>query len=44
LVELVDDAAERESMGRNGRSFVESWISPAGVAQSYADLFADLRT
>jgi len=44
LVELLDDAAGRQSMGRNGRSFVESWVSPAGVAHAYAELFADLRS
>jgi colanic acid biosynthesis glycosyl transferase WcaI len=43
LVAMLDDEAARDSMGRKGRAFVESWVSPAGVASAYADLFAELR-
>ena len=39
---LLDDPARRESMGRNGRAFIESWASPASVAQEYCDLFEEL--
>jgi colanic acid biosynthesis glycosyl transferase WcaI len=38
---LVD--ADRVAMGERGRAFVEEWVSPAGVAAAYAELFADLR-
>jgi colanic acid biosynthesis glycosyl transferase WcaI len=40
---LVDDPARREELGRSGRAFVESWVSPAAVAAAYAELFAALR-
>lgn len=40
LLEAPDEAAE---MGLRGRTFVETWASPAAVARSYADLFASLR-
>lgn len=38
---LVD--ADRAGMGARGRAFVEEWVSPAGVAGAYAELFEDLR-
>ena len=38
---LVD--ADRTAMGERGRAFVEEWVSPAGVAAAYAELFEDLR-
>jgi colanic acid biosynthesis glycosyl transferase WcaI len=40
LVEAPDDRAR---MGVNGRRFVESWASPAAVAQAYEELFLELR-
>lgn len=43
LQTLIDDEAGREAMGRRGREFVEAWVSPAGVAGLYEDLFRDLR-
>ena len=39
---LIDDQARREAMGVRGRAFVEAWASPAGVAASYVELFAEL--
>lgn len=39
---LVD--ADRRAMGERGRAFVEEWVSPAGVAAAYAELFDELRT
>ena len=39
LVERPADAAE---MGAAGRRFVERWASPAGVAEAYERLFAEL--
>jgi colanic acid biosynthesis glycosyl transferase WcaI len=42
LRRLLDDAARRDEMGRRGRVFVESWASPAAVAQAYSALFAEL--
>lgn len=41
LVELLD--RDRSAMGERGRAFVEEWVSPAGVAAAYADLFEELR-
>lgn len=38
---LID--ADRASMGQRGRTFVEAWVSPEGVAAAYVDLFDDLR-
>lgn len=35
-------ATDRDAMGERGRRFVEDWVSPAGVATAYADLFAEL--
>ncbi|HEX7097556.1 MAG TPA: glycosyltransferase family 4 protein, partial [Acidimicrobiales bacterium] len=42
LCAMLDDRARTEQMGRNGRKFVESWVSPAAVASAYARLFAQL--
>jgi len=39
---LVEQPSERIRLGRNGRSFVEGWASPAAVAESYATLFDEL--
>ena len=39
---LLDDAGARERMGAAGRDFVVGWASPAAVAASYEDLFAEL--
>ncbi len=45
LVALVDDPDRRVAAGRSGRRFVEQWVSPAGVAEAYEALFAEvLRT
>ena len=35
--------SDRVAMGERGRSFVEEWVSPAGVAAAYVDLFEELR-
>ena len=42
LEPLLDDAAERDRLGRNGRRWVESWASPEAVAESYEQLFTEL--
>ena len=39
---LIDDPAERSAAGERGRSFVEGWMSPAGAAAAYQDLFEEL--
>lgn len=39
---LLDDQARMETMGAKGRIFVESWASPAAVAESYENLFSEL--
>jgi colanic acid biosynthesis glycosyl transferase WcaI len=41
LIAAPDDA---EAYGRAGRTFVESWASPAAVAAAYDALFRELRT
>ena len=41
-VESLVDADDRAEMGERGRAFVEEWVSPAGVASAYADLFTEL--
>ncbi len=43
VVDLVDDRTGREAMGERGRAFVETWVSPAGVAAAYGALFHELR-
>jgi colanic acid biosynthesis glycosyl transferase WcaI len=40
---LLDDPAERASMGAAGRRFVEGWASPAAVAEAYEQLFHAVR-
>ena len=42
LAELLADPAARAEMGERGRRFVETWVSPTGVAAAYGQLFADL--
>jgi colanic acid biosynthesis glycosyl transferase WcaI len=42
LRSLLDDSARAEALGCNGRTFVESWVSPAAVAETYERLFAEL--
>jgi colanic acid biosynthesis glycosyl transferase WcaI len=44
LTRLVDDPPTLATMGDAGRRFVESWVSPAAVADQYATLFSSLRT
>lgn len=39
---VLDDAERCRDMGRRGREFVETWVSPAGVAAAYVDLFDEL--
>lgn len=39
---LLDDPAARIRMGESGRRFVESWASPAAVAEAYEELFSEL--
>ena len=43
LRRLLDDLDEAQAMGRKGRSFIEGWASPAAVAESYEQLFDELR-
>ena len=43
LRRLLDDPDEAQAMGRKGRSFIEGWASPAAVAESYEQLFDELR-
>jgi colanic acid biosynthesis glycosyl transferase WcaI len=42
LRRLIADRDGRAAMGERGRSYVESWASPAAVGQAYHDLFAEL--
>ena len=42
VAELLDDRERSERMGASGRLFVERWASPAAVAESYENLFAEL--
>jgi colanic acid biosynthesis glycosyl transferase WcaI len=39
---LIDSPGEAERMGQAGRAFVESWASPAAVAEAYEQLFEEL--
>jgi hypothetical protein len=39
---MLDDPARADAQGQAGRRFVESWVSPAAVADAYAALFAAL--
>jgi colanic acid biosynthesis glycosyl transferase WcaI len=40
---LLEDQADRDAMGASGRRFVESWASPAAVAEAYEQLFEAVR-
>lgn len=42
IARLVAAPEEARAMGEAGRSFVERWASPAAVARSYEELFAEL--
>lgn len=42
LAELVAATSDRTRMGERGRTFVESWASPAAVAMTYQELFDEL--
>lgn len=42
-IRRVVESPERAAMGSAGRRFVEEWVSPAGVAAAYGDLFEELR-
>ena len=42
ISELIDDSDRAARMGASGRLFVERWASPAAVAESYENLFAEL--
>ena len=39
---LVEDPAEARSMGTAGRRWIETWASPARIAQAYEELFESL--
>ncbi|HAB58666.1 MAG TPA: glycosyltransferase WbuB, partial [Acidimicrobiaceae bacterium] len=41
LAAVIDDP-DRVAMGARGRRFVETWVSSAGVATAYGELFAEL--
>ena len=41
---LLDSPTDTEEMGRRGRHFVERYVSPAAVAESYEELFRELQT
>ncbi len=43
LDSLLADPDTLVSMGASGRAFVEGWVSPAAVAESYERLFEDVR-
>ena len=43
ILRLADDDDARREMGAAGRAWVESWASPAAVAESYERLFVELR-
>ena len=40
---MIDDPEELAAMGASGRRFVESWASPAAVAEAYERLFEELQ-
>jgi colanic acid biosynthesis glycosyl transferase WcaI len=42
VVALLEDPDRAAAMGRAGRAFVESWASPAAIAQRYEELFEEL--
>ncbi|MEM8905821.1 MAG: glycosyltransferase family 4 protein [Actinomycetota bacterium] len=41
---LLDDPEAARAAGVRGRDFVEGWLSPAGVAEAYEGLVAELRS
>lgn len=43
VARLADDEHGRRAMGAAGRTWVEAWASPAAVAESYEQLFDELR-
>jgi len=43
VTRLIDAPELRSHMGDVGRDFVLQWVSPAGVASAYVDLFDELR-
>jgi colanic acid biosynthesis glycosyl transferase WcaI len=43
ILRLLDDPHGAQTMGADGRRFVESWASPAAVAAAYESLFIELR-
>ncbi|MEI7593244.1 MAG: glycosyltransferase family 4 protein [Actinomycetes bacterium] len=43
LRQILDDPQMGRDMGASGRKFVESWASPAAVAEAYENLFFELR-
>lgn len=42
LSQVLDNRDAADKMGASGRLFVEQWASPAAVAESYENLFAEL--
>jgi colanic acid biosynthesis glycosyl transferase WcaI len=40
---LIESPAEARAMGAAGRTFVETWASPAAIAETYEHLFEELR-
>lgn len=44
VVRYADDRKRRETEGRAGRAFAETWLSAASVAQAYEELFDELVT
>ncbi|MEI7624197.1 MAG: glycosyltransferase family 4 protein [Actinomycetes bacterium] len=42
LAQVLDNRDAADKMGASGRLFVEQWASPAAVAESYENLFAEL--
>jgi colanic acid biosynthesis glycosyl transferase WcaI len=43
LSRLLEDEPGRAAMGASGRRFVETWASPAAVAEAYERLFDEVR-
>ncbi|HZB79425.1 MAG TPA: hypothetical protein VE522_06235, partial [Actinomycetota bacterium] len=42
LVRLIERPEDATAMGLAGRAFVETWASPAAVAEAYDALFCEL--